>query len=56
VEFLAGLLDEDPGVKVSFHIYVGSRAPWCELLDGLPQFEEQLTRAELNALLRVSPP
>jgi hypothetical protein len=56
VEFLAGLLDDDPGVKVSFHIYAGSRAPWCELSDGLPQFEEQLTLGQLNAVLRESPP
>jgi hypothetical protein len=55
VEFLAGLLDEDPGVKVSFHIYVSSRAPWCELSDGLPQFEEQLTRGQLDALLERIP-
>lgn len=41
VEFGAGLLDDDPGARVSFHIFVGSRAPWCELSDGLPQFDEQ---------------
>jgi hypothetical protein len=40
VEFGAGLLDDDPGVGVEYHIYVGSRAPWCEIEDGLPQFEE----------------
>jgi hypothetical protein len=45
VEFLAGLLDDDPGVKLSFHIYVGSKAPWCELSDGLPQFEGQVDAA-----------
>lgn len=56
VELLAGLLDDDPGVKVSFHIYTGSRAPWCELSDGLPQFEEQLTLAQLNEVLQQSPP
>jgi hypothetical protein len=45
VEFLAGLLDDDPRTRVSFHIYVGSKAPWCELSDGLPQYEEQITPA-----------
>jgi len=42
VEFLAGLLDDDPGVGISFHIYTGSRAPWHELDDDLPQFDEQV--------------
>lgn len=40
VEFGAGLLDEDPGVDVSYHIFVGSRAPWVQLDDGLPAFDE----------------
>lgn len=39
VEFGAGLLDDDPAVGIEYHIYVGSRAPWCELSDDLPQFE-----------------
>jgi hypothetical protein len=44
VEFFAGLLDDDPGVSVSFHIYVASRAPWHEIEDELPQFDEQVQR------------
>jgi len=39
LEFGAGLLDDDPGVGVAYHIYVGSRAPWCELADDLPKFD-----------------
>jgi hypothetical protein len=31
-----GCLDSDPGVKPSKHIYVGSKAPWVEIIDGLP--------------------
>jgi hypothetical protein len=34
-----GTLDTDPGVKPSKHIYVGSKAPWFEIADGLPQSE-----------------
>jgi hypothetical protein len=42
VEFFAGLLDDPPLVAVAFHIYVGSRAPWHEIDDPLPQFDEQV--------------
>jgi hypothetical protein len=40
MEFGAGLLDDDPGVAVAYHIHVGSRVPWCELQDDLPRFDE----------------
>jgi hypothetical protein len=36
----AGSLDGDPGVRPVRHIFVGSKAPWLELRDGLPRFEE----------------
>jgi hypothetical protein len=36
----AGLLDDDPGVKPALHMFVGSKAPWWEITDELPQFEE----------------
>ena len=36
----AGGLDSDPGVRPSAHIYVGSKASWFEITDGLPQFAE----------------
>jgi hypothetical protein len=41
VELFAGLLDDPPGVGVSFHIYAGSRAPWHEIDDSLPRFDAQ---------------
>src|SRR5262245_46856317 len=34
----AGLLDDDPTVKPSLHEFVGSKAPWWEITDELPQF------------------
>jgi hypothetical protein len=35
-----GSLDSHPGVTPSTHIYVGSKAPWFEISDELPQNEE----------------
>ncbi len=35
-----GSFDDDPGVRPSSHIFVGSRAAWDVIRDGLPQFEE----------------
>lgn len=32
-----GTLDSDPAVKISKHTHVGSKAPWVEITDGLPQ-------------------
>lgn len=36
VRLRLGTLDTDPGAKPSKHIYVGSKAPWVEIADGLP--------------------
>ena len=35
-----GTLDDDPGIRPSLHIFVGSKAPWLEITDGLPQHDE----------------
>ena len=36
----AGTLDDDPGLRPEFHLYVGSRAAWDRLPDdGLPRHE-----------------
>lgn len=32
-----GALDDDPGVKAGQHIFVGSKAPWFDIADDLPQ-------------------
>lgn len=39
-----GTVDGDPGVRPQKHIFVGSKAPWYEITDGLPQFSERLNR------------
>ena len=37
-----GALDEDPGIRPQFHMYVGSKAAWEELVeDELPRYPEQ---------------
>ena len=36
-----GVLDDDPGVRPAMHIYVGSKAPWHEIADALPQYKER---------------
>ena len=35
-----GLLDDDPGVRVAGHIFVGSKAPWDEIAGNAPQLRE----------------
>ncbi|HSD39668.1 MAG TPA: GFA family protein [Rhodocyclaceae bacterium] len=32
-----GVLDDDPQIKPGMHIFVGSKAPWYDITDGLPQ-------------------
>jgi hypothetical protein len=32
-----GTLDDDPGVQASLHIFLGSKAPWFDITDDLPQ-------------------
>ena len=35
-----GTMDGDPGVRPEVHIFAGSRAPWYDITDDLPQFDE----------------
>lgn len=35
-----GSLDDDPGVRPECHVYVGSKAPWHEIIDSLPRYHE----------------
>jgi hypothetical protein len=36
-----GTLDTPLDTKISAHIFVGSKAKWYEILDGMPQHEER---------------
>jgi len=35
----AGLLDDDPCVKLAHHVFVGSKASWWTITDHLPQYD-----------------
>lgn len=39
VSIAAGLLDDDPQVRPSLHVFVSSKAPWWEIQDELPRHE-----------------
>jgi hypothetical protein len=40
VHVALGSLVDSPSLRPTKHIFVGSRAPWFEITDDLPQFEE----------------
>ena len=35
-----GTLDDDPGVRPACHEFVRSKAPWYDITDSLPQYEQ----------------
>jgi hypothetical protein len=40
VHVALGSLVDTPSIRPTHHIFVGSKAPWFEITDDLPQFEE----------------
>jgi hypothetical protein len=40
VHVAMGTLVDDPTIRPTHHIFVGSRAPWFTITDDLPQYEE----------------
>ena len=40
VHVALGSLVDEPSMRPTKHIFVGSKAPWFELTDDLPQYEE----------------
>ena len=40
VHVALGSLDDEPSIRPTEHIFVGSKAPWFEITDDLPQAEE----------------
>jgi hypothetical protein len=38
-----GTLRDAPSIRPSFHMFVGSKAPWYEITDGLPRYEAMPT-------------
>jgi hypothetical protein len=45
VHVALGSLLDDPGIRPSRHIFVGSKAPWFTITDDLPQYAEHVTPA-----------
>jgi len=43
VHVAMGSLVDAPTIRPTAHIFVGSKAPWFEITDDLPQFEEYTT-------------
>jgi hypothetical protein len=43
VHVAMGSLVDAPGIQPTSHIFVGSKAPWFEITDDLPQFDEYPT-------------
>ena len=44
VHVALGSLLDTPRIRPMAHIFVGSKAPWFEITDDLPQFEKHATR------------
>ena len=40
VHVAMGSLVDEPTIRPKGHIFVGSKAPWFEITDDLPQYEE----------------
>jgi hypothetical protein len=43
VHVAMGSLIDPPSIRPTAHIFVGSKAPWFEIADDVPQFEEYAT-------------
>jgi hypothetical protein len=37
--FALGTLDTDPDIEIERHIFIKDKAPWFDITDDLPQFE-----------------
>jgi hypothetical protein len=46
VHVAMGTLIDDPTIRPTKHIFVGSKAPWFTITDDLPQYEEHVVAAE----------
>lgn len=44
VHVAMGTLVDDPAIRPTAHIFVGSKAPWFEISDDLPQHQEHAPR------------
>lgn len=49
----AGLLDDDVGLEVAVHLFVGSRASWDKTSSGVPQYETMPRLSEFFELMHI---
>jgi hypothetical protein len=54
VSVRCGTLRQDPGTRVAYHAFVGSKAPWVDIHDDHPQFSEWPDSALVALLFRKS--
>jgi hypothetical protein len=54
VNIPAGTLDDDPGVRPIVHLFVGSKAPWFDIEDALPQFNKFPPKAFWEGVLETT--
>lgn len=52
VSVRCGTLKQDPGLRVAYHAFAGSRAAWDGIHDDLPQFEEWPDPALVKQLMK----
>lgn len=52
----AGLLDDDPEVTPTEHIFVAHKAPWWNITDDLPQYDEWSPESDPSKRKDVTPP
>jgi len=51
----AGTLDTALNIKPTARIFVGSKAPWLELFDDLPRYEEMPPREVMTKVVGSAP-
>jgi len=44
VHVAMGTLVDNPSIRPTAHIFVGSKAPWFAITDDLPQYQEHVLR------------
>lgn len=54
VSVRSGTLKQDPGVRVAYHAFVASKAPWADICDERPQFAEWADPALLKRLFNAT--
>ena len=51
-----GALRDPPSIRPTFHTFVGSKAPWYEINDGLPQYTQHAPAEAFGAAARPAAP